>query len=272
MASWILVPCLAQLRDEFNLVAPGRAKGADGSIGDTAHAGGGVSDHLPDEDFSKLRGKDADSRNEVHALDITTDLRTPGLTLEMVVQHLLARCRSGAERRLRYIIFNRRIWHVDEGWRQQTYTGTSDPHTGHAHFSASYDTAREASTASWHLEDIPVALTDEDRQWVATEIREAIADAFALRKQSDGTPTSAAGAAVLSQGIPNGLRAGTPREPRDNAWEVFRDLGAALVAMQKGVDLAKAAGPEVAKVRSELADVAADVKELLAKQPAADHE
>lgn len=171
MTTWILIPCLVQLRDEFNLIAPARARGADGSIGDQAHADR-VSDHNPDE-TGAVPIHDADHVNEVHALDITTDLREPGLSMEMVVQHLLARCRSGAERRLRYIIFNRRIWHVDEGWRQQTHTG-DDPHTGHAHFSASYDSAREASTASWHLEEIPVALTADDKKWLAAEVRAAV--------------------------------------------------------------------------------------------------
>jgi hypothetical protein len=165
MASWIVVACLLKLRDEFNALAPARAKGADGTIGDTAHAAGGTSDHLPDEDYPALHNKDADHVDEVHALDITTDLNVPGLTLETVVQFILGRCRSGAEKRLRYIIFNRRIWESDTKtpWSQQVYTGTADPHTGHAHFSASYDSKLEASTASWHLEDIPVALTKPTR-------------------------------------------------------------------------------------------------------------
>jgi hypothetical protein len=32
-----LVPCLVTLRAEFNSLSPGRDKGADGWIGDTAH-------------------------------------------------------------------------------------------------------------------------------------------------------------------------------------------------------------------------------------------
>lgn len=167
MADWILIPCLVRLRTEFNLIAPARDRASDGSIGDTAHAGGGTSDHLPDEDFPALRGKDSDGRNEVHALDVDADLRTPGLTMEQVVQFLLGRCRSGAETRLRYIIFNRRIWEAANGWRQRAYSG-KNLHTEHAHFSASYDSAREASTASWHLEDL-VALTEEQTRDVVRE-------------------------------------------------------------------------------------------------------
>ena len=115
--------------------------------------------------------RDADGKHEVHAFDADDDLRTPNLTMEMVVQHILRRARSGAEKRLRYIIYNRRIWEASNGWRQRAYTGAS-PHTEHAHFSASYDTKLEASKASWRLEDIPVALTDADKKWLADRIDE----------------------------------------------------------------------------------------------------
>lgn len=216
---WILVPCLDRLRDDFNEFAPDRDRASDGTIGDAAHSSS--SDHTPDEISDALRGKDADSTNEVHALDVDADLRVPGLSMETVVQHLLARCRSGAEKRLRYIIFNRRIWEASNGWRQQKYTGPN-AHDKHAHFSSSYDTAREASTASWHLEDIPVALTEADKKWIRGQIDDALGDVFAGGKQPDGTPTSRIGRDVWTQGVPNGVLEGAPR---DQAWEVLRDLG-----------------------------------------------
>jgi hypothetical protein len=177
MAQWVLIPCLDRLRFEFNLIAPDRAKGADGSVGDLAHQEH-TSDHNPDE-TGAVPIHDADKTNEVHAIDITTDLRTPGLTLEQVVQFILSRCRAGTEDRLRYMIFNRRIWKADNDWRQEAYTGTADPHTGHAHFSGSYVTAREADTSTWHLEDIPVALTTSDKTWLAAEIDKAATNAAA---------------------------------------------------------------------------------------------
>lgn len=161
MASWVLVPCLRQLFAEFDRIAPARSKASDGSVGDTAHQEE-VSDHNPDE-TGRVPIHDADKINEVHAIDVTAKLNEPGLEMEKVVQFLLARCRSGAEKRLRYIIYNRRIWSASSGWTQKIYTRAS-PHTEHAHFSASYETAHEASTASWHLEDIPVALTPQDKK------------------------------------------------------------------------------------------------------------
>jgi hypothetical protein len=167
MASWILIACLKELFAEFDRIAPGRDHASDGSIGDTAHQDE-VSDHNPDETGS-VPIHDADHINEVHAIDVDNTLRVAGLSMETVVQFLLKRCRSGAEKRLRYIIYNRRIWEADHDWKQRAYTGAS-PHTEHAHFSASYTTAKEASTASWHLEDIPVALTADDKKWISAQI------------------------------------------------------------------------------------------------------
>lgn len=172
MTAWQIIPVITQLRGEFNAIAPTRATGADGTIGDQAHADK-TSDHNPDE-TGAVPIRDADKVNEVHALDITTDLRTPGLTMETIVQFLLGRCRSGAEKRLRYIIFDRRIWEAANGWRQKAYN-LADPHTGHAHFSFSYISDLEASTASFHLEDIPVALTADDKKWIVTQIQAEVA-------------------------------------------------------------------------------------------------
>jgi hypothetical protein len=148
MTDWVLVPCLKALFAEFDRIAPSRDHASDGSIGDQAHEEE-VSDHNPDETGS-VPIHDPDRLNEVHAIDVDNQLRESNLTMERVVQFLLARCRSGVERRLRYIIYNRRIWSASSGWVQKTYTGAS-PHTEHAHFSASYETALEASTASWGL-------------------------------------------------------------------------------------------------------------------------
>lgn len=163
MAGWVLIPCLKTLFAEFNRIAPLRDHASDGSIGDTAHQDE-VSDHNRDES-GRVPIHDADKVNEVHAIDVDSSLRESDLTMEKVVQFLLARCRSGAERRLRYMIYNERIWAASSGWVQKTYTGAS-PHIEHAHFSASYETRLEASTASWHLEDIPVALTPADKTWI----------------------------------------------------------------------------------------------------------
>jgi hypothetical protein len=212
MADWILIPCLVQLREEFNRIAPKRDKASDGSIGNTAHQQE-TSDHNADE-VGRVPIHDGDKRNEVHAIDVDDDLRSPNVSMERVVQFLLARCRSGAERRLRYIIYNRRIWSASSGWVQKTYTGAS-PHTEHAHFSGSYDTAREASTASWHLEDLTkesaVAVTEAEMNTIASKVVAALCTKTAYG--SGGGDASPVGRAVLDSDYP-----AAPGAQRTDLW------------------------------------------------------
>lgn len=148
MATWVLVPCLVSLRDEFNALSPGRDKASDGSIGDQAHAGSS-SDHNADETGS-TPSEDSDSRNEVHAIDVDKDLRRSGWTMERAVKIIIARHRTGKDDRLQNIIYNREIWSRSWGWTARGYTG-SNPHDKHAHFSARYTTAQEADTSPWGL-------------------------------------------------------------------------------------------------------------------------
>jgi hypothetical protein len=153
---------------------------------------------------------DADHINEVHAIDVDNNLNESDLTMEKVVQFLLGRCRSGAEKRLRYIIYNRRIWSASSGWVQKTYTGAS-PHTEHAHFSASYITSLEASTASWHLEDIPVAIPAAQMDQLLAAIRAPYTDT-----DKSSLSETEAGHDVLSQQIPDGTR--PARRRRRPTW------------------------------------------------------
>ena len=148
MASWILVPCLVTLRSEFNALAPGRDKASDGSIGDTAHSQSS-SDHNPDETGSTPY-EDADSINEVHAIDVDKDLRRSGWTMLKAVEVIVVRHRQGRDNRLQNVIYNRRIWSRSWGWTARAYTG-ANAHTQHAHFSARYTTAQERDTRPWGL-------------------------------------------------------------------------------------------------------------------------
>lgn len=198
MSNAFLIACAVKLRSEFDGIAPSRDKTSDGWIGDTAHERE-TSDHNPDETGS-VPIHDADALNEVHAIDVDNNLNESDLTMEKCVQFLLSRCRSGAETRIRYIIYNRRIWEASNGWVQRTYTGAS-PHTEHAHFSFSYETAKEASTASFHLEDIPVALTLADKQWIANEIEEQVRWLFNQTRGNAECIMSDAGEATLVANI-----------------------------------------------------------------------
>jgi hypothetical protein len=148
MASWILVPSLVSLRNEFNRLAPQRDKASDGSIGDVAHAQS-PSDHNPDE-TGRTPYEDADNTNEVHAIDVDRDLRKAGWSMDKAVEIIVVRHRSGRDDRLQNVIWNRRIWSRQWGWTARTYTG-ANAHTQHAHFSARYTTAQENDARPWGL-------------------------------------------------------------------------------------------------------------------------
>lgn len=167
----ILIACLDCLFDEYDDIAPGRDTTTDGWIGDAAHADS-TSDHNPDETGS-VPIYDADTINEVHAIDVDKDLKED-VSMEDTVQHILSRCRSGQEKRLRYIIYNRRIWEASNGWKQRDYTG-SNPHDKHAHYSGSYETKYESSTASWTLEDL-MGLSSDDLTKIENIVKKYVGD------------------------------------------------------------------------------------------------
>lgn len=169
MSAWVLVPCLVQLRAEFNAVAPRRDKGADGAIGDSSHTS--TSDHTPDEDSDALRDHDADSKNEVHALDIDSTGPWPDgrggeaggwfdqQIRRIAAQELAEYLSSDVYGRLQYIIWRGQIISRSWGWSSwRTYSGPSK-HFDHAHFSARYLTRTEADTRPWGVEedDMPTA-------------------------------------------------------------------------------------------------------------------
>jgi hypothetical protein len=154
-----LVASLTSLRAEFNTTFPGRDTSSDGWIGDRAHAGR-VSDHNPD------------SRGLVHAIDVDADLGH-GVRMMDVVLHIVHRCRAGLENRLKYVIFDETIWSASRDWKPRAYDG-ANPHRAHAHFSGVSTPALESKTSRWYLEDTPMALTAEDKQWIAAEIRKVV--------------------------------------------------------------------------------------------------
>lgn len=181
MAAWTLIPCLVALRAEFNAVAPGRQKGADGSIGDSSHTSS--SDHTPDEDSDVLRDHDADSKNEVHAVDIDSDGPWPdgsgrqaGGWFDRTIKAIAAREREEylsptTYGRLQYIIWRGRIISRSWGWSEWRARSQND-HYDHAHFSARYLSRTEADTRPWGVED-DVALSEDDKRWLVAEIDKA---------------------------------------------------------------------------------------------------
>lgn len=150
---WVVVPCLLEGRDQTNQRFPNRDKSSEGTIGDTSHQAS-ASSHNPD-----LTGnpeyRDGDSVDEVRAWDCDKDLNDPaGVTAEQLVQTWIGKARAGAMPWLRYLIYNRRIWHKNNGWATQSYTG-SDPHTSHIHVNSDFTQFADTVTGTdWYLSEL----------------------------------------------------------------------------------------------------------------------
>lgn len=133
--TWRLAKSLEILRAQITETAPKRAKGSDGTIGDAAHASRS-SDHNP---WIKDGGVGV-----VTALDITHDPRN-GVDCAAIAEAL----RASGDKRLKYIIWNRRIWTPAKSPNWRAYTGTN-PHDKHIHVSV-------ASTKALYDDDGPWA-------------------------------------------------------------------------------------------------------------------
>jgi hypothetical protein len=139
----VLTRALARLRADVNTRFPNRDKASDGWIGDKAHQQT-ISGHNPDESGGG-EYEDADSKDEVRAIDVDVTFREPGVTAQQLVDSIL---RTPADlARLRYIIHNRRIWSRNTGWEPRGYDG-SNPHTEHIHFSG--DPSTDESDAPFY--------------------------------------------------------------------------------------------------------------------------
>jgi hypothetical protein len=127
--TWHVARSLNVLLEQVNERYPNRSKVSDGSIGDAAHASRD-SDHNPWYN------------NTVTARDFTHDPDGGlpcGWLADVLVRH--------NDPRIKYIIWNRRIWTPGVGWRD--YTG-SNPHTKHLHLSVDASPICE-SAARWNL-------------------------------------------------------------------------------------------------------------------------
>lgn len=128
--AWRVAYSLNRLLDQFNALAPTRNKASDGSIGDTSHQNR-KSDHNP--------WYPPPAGGIVTARDFTHD--PAKLSMHWVADTLI----THRDPRIKYIIWNRRIWTPGQGWR--AYSG-ANPHTSHLHLSV-VDSPACDSTAAW---------------------------------------------------------------------------------------------------------------------------
>jgi hypothetical protein len=140
-APWRVAKCLLMLRDQVNRKAPNRKKTSDGTIGDAAHASRS-SDHNP---WVKDGGVGV-----VTAVDVTHD-PAGGCDANAIAEAI----RSSRDRRVKYIIWNRRIANSSPqggqpAWAWRPYRG-QNPHTKHIHISVKPDKPSYDSTAAWSI-------------------------------------------------------------------------------------------------------------------------
>lgn len=257
MSAWVVIPAALKLRDQYNQVAPLRDKGSDGTIGDSNHTSS--SDHTPDEDSDVLRGKDADTKNEVHAVDIDSTGPWPdgkggeaGGWFDRSVKFVVADEKrrwldANDVCRLEYAIWRGKIYSRQYDFAERTYTG-SDGHYGHAHFSFRYLTQSENDTRDYPLEGDDV--TKEECKAAVLEVL----------KSSDGAMALLRGAFrqdVLN--APDGLT--TPENPE---WTGETYLSQIAIRADNALKAAK----EAERVSKENAAVLARIEAVLGTTPA----
>jgi GH25 family lysozyme M1 (1,4-beta-N-acetylmuramidase) len=239
--AWVVTRNMTAFRDQMNQYFPNRDKTSDGTIGDYAHTQE-KSGHNPD-DTSQHNAEwdgDSDTKQEVRAIDIDNNTGDPDVSMEDILQHLLALAKKDKNFPVRYMIYNKRIFNASNGWVQETYTGSS-PHTEHIHLSGARSDSADENYYNYRLDEL-MALTADDKTFIANTVNAV----WKSGTQSDGTLTTPAGNLVLTQGIPNGLSGGT----KAPAWKVIQDLGTALTALLSKVDLDP---NEVAEIKDALA-------------------
>lgn len=111
---------VVQLREQADDAYPNRKRNSDGTIGDAKHAAR-KSDHNPDPDSGIVR-----------ALDLDADFDEQASTAAYVADQIRIAART--DKRIAYVIFDRKIASARSLWRWRKYTGIN-PHTKHIHIS-----------------------------------------------------------------------------------------------------------------------------------------
>ena len=146
-SDWRPAEALLALRSEVNAMFPNRSKSSDGIVGDAKHKAR-TSDHNPWVDDGNI--------GVVTAIDITHDPKC-GCDAGMLAEKL----RAGKDKRIKYIIWNRRIAnsspiHGQPAWAWRKYTG-ANPHDHHMHVSVQPSKDLYNSKEPWQLKPAPVA-------------------------------------------------------------------------------------------------------------------
>lgn len=166
----MLTPGMKNLGNQFNRRWPDRYGDSDGAQGDYAHQQG-TSDHNPDDTQYHNAGwdGDSDSKKEIRAIDVDKDLNDSSCDMQDVIDHMRKLPNLGSV--IRYMIYDGKMYHVDDDFEPTNYTGSND-HSHHAHFSgARSQSSDENTTFDFKFEEVgDMALTDDDAKKVAYHV------------------------------------------------------------------------------------------------------
>lgn len=179
MPAWVVDRSIPVLFGQINAAAPTRDKSSDGTIGDAAHQAR-ESQHNPESPPPPGNPDD-----QVDAGDITHDPKA-GADMGVVAESI----RLSRDRRVLYVIFNRRIFYGYDRAGLPAFTWTSysgsDPHTGHLHVSV--NDVHHDETQLWEIGIGDMALTPEQESWLynASSITASMARMQATAPIRDG--------------------------------------------------------------------------------------
>lgn len=135
---WRVAASLLVLRDQINKAYPNRNKASDGTIGDARHQGS-TSDHNP---WVRDGGVGV-----VTAIDLTDDALRGGFRAGDLAE------RIKQDPRVKYVIWNRRIYNEAVSMKWRFYRGTN-PHTKHVHISVHSIKRYYDSGQFWDIGDV----------------------------------------------------------------------------------------------------------------------
>ena len=119
MQAW-LAKSAETLRSQINKAYLNRDKRSDGWIGDSKHAADPTSDHNPDK-YGCVRAIDIDADLSLHKSEA------------WYLADQIRQC-AKRDRRIKYVIYDRKIASLVSAWRWRKYRGVN-PHTSHIHIS-----------------------------------------------------------------------------------------------------------------------------------------
>lgn len=183
----------------------------DGWIADENHTG--TSSHHPDDTPGSKPEWDGDPDNipDVRGVDVWSNLG-PGVNSRAVCNHLAGLPNLATV--VRYFIHQGLIWHARNGFRPVAHDG--DPHPTHIHVTFAFtEAADDNTTYDYRFEEVPVALTQADKEWFDQRLEAIEAKVAALGAKVELVPAATVDRSFARQGVPEG---GTTSLRATAAW------------------------------------------------------